>query len=1184
MFKYIFPCRPAKDEKNCPVAACTCSPRQCSDHCFFVAALDIAYGEKKLFVSLSEPTFSTFVRSELQHHGRTNLRVCQRKYFYLKPNPIPSGSATIALEGLKAFRVLELLLGDHIETLAQTLSYFPVETRLCEIREPETDKGKNLYERFYSSVYNAVKTWLEDCEKEKIELGSKIDTAVVDSAVPPAVKGYQTILLKYTMEILRSPLSDARESLKMEWPDDETTINAFFEDRNNDGKNLYQLIMKEWETQLDILLPMSARCLPLYSKSEQSRTTTDFSESGRLKPQHYVGFVDFRPRAGSSPIAMALLVPPAKLSNCTIIEDDYTTPFGVARDHYQQARLSPPSDSLNIETEEWKSSFYAMHDSAKEAGARCAHLCIIMACGLLSSKGSYPDEETARIPGPFEVSYFAAKIDNQNPKDQSEGYAPEGYTAWEFDPTEGLTPQRVVEVLQQKCGVSAFFYRRDNNAKSSVLILERLLKAYVSAGFPVIMFCNATGLHEPKSLPSSYTNHREAAHCVLVNGFAGPNDDAPTGKLTHLVIHDPGYAPFMNVPFDQCIESAAKYEEKNYLNFVAVTRKSIKTNAADCLDDFVYRAFDLNDLRSDKSYFKNLPETEDKRWSLFDVLPDGHEIEIALMDADTLNKKVFSENSQEKLAYNNSVNMEEAERQKVEFIEQVRGSLKEYVHSKIWVVRLLDPEGYTDLVYLRNAEHPWQDGEEKKEDPEKRKKREIFITKQIKKYALTAEQIKQQLESFEPSPEPKLKSGPTSSSVTQTEGFSFVPSVLTSSSAMQFPDLTQKLTEWAAKRTEESKKPTPPALDVSLLRTRDILDILQNATLRINPDTIPDIAWLLQNKIIPRKMDVRVDPATIIDSLKYDWQSEDAKKYLEWLLERGYVSAIDILAFEDESGNNTNLDAIQQWITENLNGLKISAFSTYFPQIASERSGIRANVVAALKNSMLLGMRLRDDGLLLSQDVIVEVVGGSFMDRVVQSGRDVVQVRHRKRICSLVAQSLVAAYQEAKKSETNPTDGKCTFAMELEPGDCYLVNNLTSVDTFIEAADEVCRLKGLGKKETPISLNLDLGHYISAEIVPSEIDKRGDKIWKRFSHSHISCLHQGRQHYRDLPVVSNRSGFKGFAPKDWQTVSAYIERYCGESGLSGRDYPTTNAISLELEGCPCFAWIDKSLDTLFKLT
>jgi len=137
------------------------------------------------------------------------------------------------------------------------------------------------------------------------------------------------------------------------------------------------------------------------------------------------------------------------------ILSNYANPFGMAKDNGLRERLReyPPTD-LNIELKDtWKSSFYAMHDLEKESGARCAHLCIVMACGLLSNQGNYTEREIARIPGSFEVSFLAAKIENKP-------FAPGGLATWEFNPTEGLTPNRVKKVLKDHCKVNAFFFRR----------------------------------------------------------------------------------------------------------------------------------------------------------------------------------------------------------------------------------------------------------------------------------------------------------------------------------------------------------------------------------------------------------------------------------------------------------------------------------------------------------------------------------------------------------------------------------------------------------------------------------------------------------------------------------------------------------------------------------------------------
>ena len=230
---------------------------------------------------------------------------------------------------------------------------------------------------------------------------------------------------------------------------------------------------------------------------------------------------------------------------------------------------------------------------------------------------------------------------------------------------------------------------------------------------------------------------------------------------------------------------------------------------------------------------------------------------------------------------------------------------------------------------------------------------------------------------------------------------------------------------------------------------------------------------------------------------------------------------------------------------------------------------------------MNLGMRMRDKEFLLGNDVIVEIVGGSFLDRTVQygTGQDVIRVRHRKQICDLVARSLVTAFRSAG------ADGLCTFSMELEPGDCYLINDLKSVQEFLDSADKVINMERerntIRADMVPISLNLDLGHYLSAGIEPNDINSMEQPVWNRFSHSHISCIYGKEQHYRDLPIVP-----QCLKDKSWRVVRDYIERYASENSLrkqNSRNCPISGAISIELEGAPYFSWIEESLKALFAI-
>jgi hypothetical protein len=723
---YIFPCRP--DENKCDHLAdeCTCSKRQQSDHCSFVTALDITYkGEDRLFVSLAEATSSTFVRSEVLHHGRTHLRISRRKYLYRGAYQHTNNKGFQSGEmGIKTFRVLELIFGDDVSLLAKTLSHLAVQVRLVHCPGGQDDL---LRSAFYRYIHKAVNFWLDHCNRQK-----KILTQLIDHKFTALDNqdAYQSCLMGKTIEttykgenVLQRSLDDVRdEMLKDEEIKGvsgyECMIDKFFWQPLLTGERLVDLIRNAWDEQLKLLFSTSVRCQPLYYDNNgwqplfHTRPLT-------VEDDGFVGFIDFRPRAGFAPIAMALLKPPLQFNiqsigrgtipynrqDFTIICGDYTEPFGMAHDRQPQDRLKYSPTEPNIERGVWERSFYAMHDSEKESGSRCAHVCIIMACGLLSNSWMLTRPDIARIPGTFEVSYLAALICHSVALSATTdavplSCAPAGSDAWEFDPTQGLTPDCVTTVLKNECGVNAFFRRRDND-EVSVYVLERLLEAYISADFPVIIFCNVEGLYEPDSLYCQhYTGRSEAAHCVLVNGFRRRLQGEPenfqdeTGnKLTHVVIHDPGCAPFLAIPTRRLFDAATKYEKENRFNFVAITRKSIAISADDCFNTFLNMC---NGKHFQEYIFLNNPPKEKTRINPLDIQKEGWEIEIALMkDANTLNEEVLS--SPETFVFpeltNEGIDMDA-------YLEQIRGYVLQTIKSPVWIVRLLDSHGHTVCVCL----------------------------------------------------------------------------------------------------------------------------------------------------------------------------------------------------------------------------------------------------------------------------------------------------------------------------------------------------------------------------------------------------------------------------------------------------------------------------------------------------
>jgi len=1110
--------------------------------------------------------------------------------------------------GLNTYRVLELILGDDVSPLAWTLSYKVVYALLG--RGNWTDEL-----RFASQahLFEAIKTWLDYCKRDdqkRLLTMHHLAKSGVSYLELIGTKTFEIVDTNTKDKVLDVQLRMAQEAVSLANKGYERTIDALFNEPWGAGeKGLSGLIREEWGKYLKFLFSSSVRCQAL-----DAVCGSHFSHNDPPKIDDLVGFADFRPRASIAPLAMALLKPPSAfgverkeggkssfpLKEFEIILGCYAEPFGMIADHcpYRRSgqklvgRLASESpDWMN-----WMSSFYTMHDAAEDSGSRCAQACVVMACGLLSNEWTTgKKDDVARIPGTFEVSYLAEKKKHLGKM----WTAPEDFDSWEFDSTVGLAIEEVQGVLNDTdCNVTAFrhvFWSQTANQRLLAYYQsERLLEAYISAGFPVIMFCDAREFQVPDFLGQGLSE--ETAHCVLVNGFRrrrtddnvfekalerfGKEEIEELGEqLTHLVIHDPGSAPFLAIPTKRMFKAAEKFDtapqegsqrNDNKINFVSVTRKSIKADP-ECL------------------FHSSVPDHK----TLLAIQTSKDDIKIVLMkDAEELNEKVFPP-SAFPLGDQYTSN---------EYLERIQKLVREYVTTPVWVLLLLDRYGMIKHAYLQNAQQELQKEQwaSQKDRDWGKESGQVAIVPNINCPKTIEEQLEAIAEQFQrfqvpvpPNAEGKqlsFQAGTAGTQQSEQLKFNLNPSVLTSSSPKCFSDLTQELSQWKRANTSPERS---PAVDVFLLRTRDILDILDTGdNIQIDPLSIRDLEKVLADKFIPRHrfvppgvsgkeharlFDIGTTPHTIIKDLQQN--SDKGREYLKLLLKRGYVSAIDVFAFETESGENPNLEAIKTWIEARLNGLKVSAFATYFPQIAYAR--LASQVARALKNCMKLGMLMRNSGS-VPGNVVIEVVGGSFLDhsfleRIAKSrvGKDVVRVRHREHICNLVSRVLVRAFQAAGANES------CTFAMELEPGHCYLVNDLPAIQIFLTSAER--EETEAGTHSNAISLNLDIGHFRAAGIKPSDIDeveaKLGIQIWKRFSHSHISHIDGERQHYRDLP-------FDKDCLKD-KFVVEYIRRYSEEfdkrkNGEEG-DCPISGAISVELEGAEHFSWIKTSLETLFSV-
>jgi len=311
----------------------------------------------------------------------------------------------------------------------------------------------------------------------------------------------------------------------------------------------------------------------------------------------YLGFVDIRLNSSISPVAMALLVPPRGLRrdpNVTIITGNYGPLFGAHG---------------------FESTVYSMHEPIA-GGARCAQACVIMALATLADRG-------ARILGSYELTWLgknsytvATERDETCLENRGREAVQAEFPYEKIFAVDGLLEDEIVQLLRHpECGttVDAIYlppswtnYRR----------CKRLVEAYISARFPVIMFVDAAAWSSPSSEDPPSEAHAvvgkgwhkgqpSVGHAVVVVGFrrsfpapsarkngASPGEPAPPpvpylAEVTEFIVHDPAFQPFVQRPVKHCLMASCQYAygdvEAEQTHLFLVADASVKRHADHCL-------------------------------------------------------------------------------------------------------------------------------------------------------------------------------------------------------------------------------------------------------------------------------------------------------------------------------------------------------------------------------------------------------------------------------------------------------------------------------------------------------------------------------------------------------------------------------------------------------------------------
>jgi len=1136
-YQELSPCLPEDYQPFTYGKECGCSSRQFSDHSFFTTALDIVYGENTLFVGLAEASSNLFLRSETQHHGRANLRTSLRKYFYQAPERIEFPSPARPKE-TEIRRWLELIFVDHrIDRISSSLASRVFQEMLNFQREQRQRQGgtvtitRSNRNTFCSDLRAVCKLWIHECQSKVVQLSKQIS-----DRLPALIPSNDTI-----------PNAFAEATLQFLEP----RVRKFWEDtvlsKRYSLLGVQQVILylkDEWQDKhLKFMFNASMRCKYF-----------NLPHPSWVHEAQYVGFVELRPRAASSPIAMGLLIPPRRFRSRKnyqydeisdrnkdyditdgfhIIQGHYAAPFGMAMDHDAWRNCENVLERSSEIDLSFRSSFMAMNDHEKDSGATCGNLCIIQSAGLLSNAHVAFPRDYARIPGTFECSYLAAKHNKKK----------------KFNPEAELFPKDIQIILSEDCGkIRAVLKKKDLRDDRSlgrinpntIALCERILEAYLEADQPVICFCNSDQLYGPRE--DKDVGREDTLHCVVLNGFRRMDStneskynsedylsEYCTTRLSHVIAHDPSWGPFLPIPMDRCLHAAATYNRHNRsttLEFIAVTRDFIKSCPDDCLDDFLKRV-----KRSDNEFSQIVDDAPDFD-GINDLVNKGYDVSISLLRLGDIQSRIFELPDRfDPIHFQQGLTPQQL-RQEADLFLKALGDHRRH----FWVVQLLKRKSGKIIsidCYDAHAEgavqHIWHCYPQLTEKT---------FNQDIIRLATLADllPIDPPDTSNEAAHEPKKHANIT-------------PSVMTSSLPTNVGQSVKIL-------------PDNVALELYLLRMRDIIDIhdtigpLTLDTQRVLSlgNLVTSLKKLCNRGVLPDRWE------NYLSVLKSDENTSPVyRNIVSKLLKRGYISSLDILA------ERKNLDKIEKWVCKVLEsrpGLKLSALATYFPQIASGDTERQRYIRDALTNSMILGRKLKKTGHFF-KDVVVEVVLGSFLDK---TNNNTFKIRSEEDVFRSVINALREAYDIAVAEVPGPYQS--TFSVELEPSHCFLLRDKNTLHTLCSLLAPEGQLI-----DNKVTLNLDIGHYIAAGIPPEVVQE----YLELFSHAHVSIINREgeQQHYRDLPIKPDLFG------SSWNKTLRYINLLNQRYGTNKS--PMSGAISLELEGCARQHWVTESLEHLKKV-
>jgi hypothetical protein len=231
---------------------------------------------------------------------------------------------------------------------------------------------------------------------------------------------------------------------------------------------------------------------------------------------------------------------------------------------------------------------------------------------------------------------------------------------------------------------------------------------------------------------------------------------------------------------------------------------------------------------------------------------------------------------------------------------------------------------------------------------------------------------------------------------------------------------------------------------------------------------------------------------------------------------------------------------------------RIGALATFFPNASLPEQSeelLRNEAARALQNTLylasLLGCRF------------VEIVGGAAVPGPKCSQR-ILPKEYRKQRLEALAKTLCEVYDpDAPGGNLLSTikDPKAwpLMAIELEPGDSFLMNDLKAFKNLCGKVAELCRRKPGLRAGEKLRLNVDVAHAFLIGYSPLDLKGMEDKVAHMHLSDHAGDALTGRVHTSDL-IPGFFHGFKEFKP--WLELA--IRRTVHKKDFSG-------IISVELE-------------------